>query len=250
MILQGIDLFMELVMKSGYIVALTGAGISTKAGIPDFRGPNGLYSRTDIPADKMFDIGYFKNDPSLFYDHFSGLIETFENAIPTKGHLFLKKLETLGKLKAVITQNIDGLHKKAGNTNVIELHGNFEKFYCVDCNNEIAAGNTLYPEIIIGMKSKKVPRCKKCGGILKPNVVFFGEYVRDLEKALTEIQKADLMITLGTSLTVYPASTLPSYLPDGSKLVIINEMDTPFDSTAKVILHEDIDTVVDKLKII
>src|SRR5271157_2297336 len=107
MILQGIDLFMELIMKSDYIVSLTGAGISTNAGIPDFRGPNGLYSKNDMPADKLFDIDYFKNNPELFYDHFSELAEMFVNAAPTKGHQFLKKLEILGKLKAVITQNID-----------------------------------------------------------------------------------------------------------------------------------------------
>ena len=250
MILQGIDLFMDLIMKSNYIVALTGAGISTQAGIPDFRGPNGLYSRTDMPADKLFDIEYFKSNPSLFYNHFSELAEIFEKALPTKGHKFLKKLEVLGKLKTVITQNIDSLHKKAGNSNVIELHGNFEKYHCMECNDEILPEDPLFNEIVKEMKNRRVPKCAKCGGIMKPDVVFFGEYVRDLEKALTEIQKADLMVTMGTSLTVYPASTLPSYLPDSSKLVIVNEMDTPFDSKAKVVLHEDIEKVVDKLKII
>jgi NAD-dependent deacetylase len=174
----------------------------------------------------------------------------FEKAQPTKGHIFLKKLETLGKLKSVITQNIDGLHKKASNSNIIELHGNFDKFYCINCYNEIALTDPLYRGIYSGMKNGIVPKCVKCGGYIKPNVVFFGEYVRDLEKALTEVQKSDLLITMGTSLTVYPASTLPSYLPDGSKLVIINKMETPFDSKAKVVLHEDIETVVDKLKIL
>ncbi len=250
MMLQGIDLFMDFIMKSDYIVALTGAGISTGAGIPDFRGPDGLYSRTDILADKMFDVAYFKKDPVLFYDYFSSLVELFEKAVPTKGHVFLKKLESLGKLKSIVTQNIDGLHKKAGSSNVIELHGNFDKFYCTECYNEILRDNPLYDKIYSDMKLKKPPKCARCGGYLKPNVVFFGEYVRDLEKALTEIQKSDLLITMGTSLTVYPASTLPSYLPDSSKLVIINEMETPFDAKAKVVLHEDIETVVSKLKLI
>ncbi len=250
MILQGMDLFMDLIMKSSYIVALTGAGISTHAGITDFRGPNGLYSRKDIPADKIFDINYFKQDPALFYNFINDLLNLFEKAKPTKGHKFLKKLETLGKLKAIITQNIDGLHKKAGNSNIIELHGNFEKFYCIECNDEIYPDSPPYKKILSLIKSKKVPRCQKCNGIIKPNIVFFGEYVRDLEKALTEIQKADLMITMGASLTVYPASTLPSYLADSSKLVIINNMETPFDTKAKVVLHEDIDDIVDKLKIL
>jgi NAD-dependent deacetylase len=144
-------------------------------------------------------------------------LNLFEKAKPTKGHKFLNKLETLGKLKAVITQNIDGLHKKAGNSNIIELHGNFEKFYCIECYDEIYSESPLYKKVLSIIKSKKVPRCQKCNGIIKPNIVFFGEYVRDLEKALTEIQKADLMITMGTSLTVYPASTLPSYLSDTLK---------------------------------
>jgi len=250
MILKGIDLFMDFIVKSHYIVALTGAGISTKAGVPDFRGPKGLYKRKDIPADKLFDINYFKEDPTLFYKHISELLNLFKKAKPTKGHLFLKRLEDLGKLKAIVTQNVDGLHKKAGNHNVIEIHGNFDKFYCIECFNEITSDDDMYGEIIKLIKKKGVPKCKKCKGTLKPNVVFFGEYVRDLEKALTEVQKADLLITIGTSLTVYPASTLPSYLNDEAKLVIINEEETPYDGKAKVVLHEDIDDVVDRLKIL
>jgi NAD-dependent deacetylase len=250
MILKGMDLFMDLIMKSHYIVALTGAGISTNAGIPDFRGPNGLYNRKDIPSDKIFDFEYFKEDPSLFYTHIHELISLFDKAKPTKGHLLLKKLEDLGKLKTVVTQNIDGLHQKAGNTNVIELHGNFEKFYCINCNNEVLSDNPVYKDILSSVKSRKVPKCEKCGNAMKPNVVFFGEYVRDLEKALTEVQKGDMLICIGTSLTVYPAAMLPGYLHDQSKLVIINQQDTPYDEKAKVVLHEDIDGVVDKLKIL
>lgn len=251
MILKGLDLFMDLIMKSNYIVALTGAGISTSTGIQDFRGPNGLYKRKDIPADKIFDLNYFREDPSLFYKYIGTMMNTFKKAKPTKGHLFLKKLQDLGKLKTVVTQNIDGLHTRAGNTNVIELHGNFNRFICVNCNNEVSIEDKPYQDILTRIKEKKVPKCKKCKkGALKPNVVFFGEYVRDLEKALTEVQKADVLITMGTSLSVYPASTLPGYLHDGSRLVIINQEETPYDIKAKVVLHEDIDEVVDKLNIL
>lgn len=251
MILKGLDLFMEFIMKSNYIVALTGAGISTSTGISDFRGPNGLYKRKDIPAEKIFDLNYFREDPALFYKHIGSMMSTIKKAKPTKGHLFLKKLQDLGKLKTVVTQNIDGLHNRAGNTNVIELHGNFEKFHCVVCNHEENPDDKNYKDILAKIKEKKVPKCRKCKkGAMKPNVVFFGEYVRDLEKALTEVQKADLLITMGTSLTVYPASTLPGYLHDGSRLVIINNEETPYDIKAKVVLHEDIDEVVDKLKIL
>jgi NAD-dependent deacetylase len=250
MILQGMDLLMDLIQKSQYIVALTGAGISTKAGIPDFRGPDGLYSRRDFPAEKLFDLEYFKKDPSLFYSHIYELVDIFTNAKPTRGHLLLHKLEVLGKLKTVVTQNIDGLHQKAGNSYVIELHGNFDKFHCVLCMDEISHEDPHYSEIKKDIMDKKVPKCRKCEGFYKPNVVFFGEYVRDLEKALTEVQKADLLITLGTSLSVYPAGMLPSYIKDESKLVIINEQETPYDGKAKVVLHEDIDTVADKLKLL
>lgn len=251
MILKGLDLFMEFIMKSNYIVALTGAGISTGTGIPDFRGPKGLYKKKDVPAEKILDLNHFREDPTLFYKHIGPLLNMIKKAKPTKGHLFLKKLQDLGKLKTVVTQNIDGLHTKAGNTNVIELHGNFDKYHCVLCNNEVTLEDKNYKDIQAKIKEKKVPRCKKCKkGALKPNVVFFGEYVRDLEKALTEVQKADLLITMGTSLSVYPASTLPGYLHDGSRLVIINNEETPYDIKAKVVLHEDIDEVVAKLKIL
>jgi NAD-dependent deacetylase len=251
MILKGLDLFMEYIMKSNYIVALTGAGISTSTGIPDFRGPHGLYKRKDIPAEKIFDLNYFREDPSLFYKHIGPMLNAFKKAKPTKGHLFLKKLQDLGKLKTVVTQNIDSLHSRAGNTNVIEIHGSFDKFHCVNCNHEVLPEDKNFKDILAKIKEKKVPKCKKCKkGAMKPNVVFFGEYVRDLEKALTEVQKADMLICMGTSLTVYPASTLPGYLHDSSRLVIINQEDTPYDIKAKVVLHEDIDEVVDKLKIL
>ncbi len=250
MILKGIDLLMDFIMKSNYITALTGAGISTNAGIPDFRGPNGLYSRKDIPADKLFDLVYFKEDQTLFYRYINELLDLIDRALPTKGHQLLKKLEDLGKLKTVITQNIDSLHQKAGNSNIIELHGNFEKYNCISCNFEINKNDPEFQNVLEKVKSKTVPKCSRCGNALKPNVVFFGEYVRDLEKALTEVQKADLLIVMGSSLTVYPAAMLPGYLNDKSRLAIINQFETPFDNKAKVVLHEDIDSVVEKLKLL
>ena len=250
MILSGMDLFMDFIMKSQYIVALTGAGISTKSGIPDFRGPNGLYSRKDIPGENLFDIEIFRSDPAVFYTYVPELMGLCLKAEPTKGHLFLKKLEDLGKLKTVVTQNIDGLHQRAGNKNVIELHGNFEKFACIDCRAEIIKETSEYDKIIKTAMNNQVPKCSLFGGTMKPNIVFFGEYVRDLEKALTEVQKADLLITIGTSLTVYPAAQLPSYIRDETKLVIINRDETVFDQRAKVVLHEDIDEIVEKLKLL
>ncbi|MGC8765317.1 MAG: SIR2 family NAD-dependent protein deacylase [Brevinematia bacterium] len=247
---EALDVFMELIVKSNYIVALTGAGISTNSGIPDFRGPGGLYSREDLPFERLFSIEYFRGNPFFFYSNFSEILKSINNALPNKGHLFLKKLEDLGRLKVIITQNIDELHKKAGNSCVIELHGNLSRFVCLSCNNEVKRESDEYSLILDKALLGNVPACFKCGGVLKPDVVFFGEYVHDLEKALTEVQRADLLLTMGTSLTVYPASTLPSYISETAKLVIINNQPTPYDEKAKVVLHDDIDTIVEKLKIL
>ena len=243
MILEGLDLLMDLITRSASIVALTGAGISTNAGIADFRGPKGFYTRKDIPTDKIFDIVHFRREPEIFYTYIGELVDSFIDAKPTKGHLFLKKLEDLGRLTSVITQNIDGLHHKAGNQNIIDVHGNFNFFNCMDCGDREDWDEDLRTAI----REKRVARCKKCGGVMKPNVVFFGEPVHDLEVALTEVQRSDLMICLGTSLTVYPVSELPSYLPDRSKLAIVNQTETPMDYKARVVLHDDIDQIVTKL---
>ncbi len=248
MILKGIDLFMDLIPKSKYIVALTGAGISTKAGVPDFRGPGGIYSRKDIPGEKLFSIDEFRADPSLFYRHVGDLFLPFRNARPTKGHLFLKKLEDLGKLKSVVTQNIDGLHRKAGNSYVIEVHGNFDTFVCTASFQHPV--EPLNDRLVQCIENKEVAKCAVCGAPMKPNVVFFGEPVQGLEKALTEVQKADLLIVMGSSLTVYPVAQLPSYLSVGQRLVIVNQQETPYDDRADAVIHEDIDAVVDKLKIL
>jgi NAD-dependent deacetylase len=250
MILNGLDLFMDLIMKSKYIVSIIGAGISTSAGIPDFRGPNGLYSRKDVPAEKLFDIGYFRSDPSLFYSHAAELVAPALHAKPTLGHLFLRKLEDLGKLKMTVSQNIDGLHEVAGLRNVIDIHGNFRKYFCVSCGAEHPEPQKLNETISASAYDGTPPKCPACGGVVKPDVVFFGEPVKDLERALTEVQRADLLICIGSSLTVYPVSTLPSYLADASKLVIINADETPYDDRAKVVIHDDIDGTVDKLHLL
>ncbi len=245
MVLEGLDLLMELIGKSQYIVALTGAGISTRSGIPDFRGPKGIYSRGDIPGEQLFDIKIFRENPSLFYTHIGELFEGSLNAQPSLGHRFLKKLEDLGKLKCVITQNIDGLHHKAGNTNIISVHGDFENFVDLE-TNELEPVND---KIIAAIRKKQVPK-NKAGHVLKPNIVFFGEPVSGLEKALTEVQKADLLICMGTSLQVYPVAQLPGYLTDETKLVIMNQGSTPYDKDADLVLDMDIEEIVKKTGLI
>ncbi len=239
--LKGIDLLMDLISKSQYIVALTGAGISTSAGIPDFRGPEGIYRRDDIPAEKLFDVKVFREDPSIFYEHIGAIFDVAVDAEPTLGHKFLKKLQDLGKLKCIVTQNIDSLHEKAGNDNIIFVHGNFDTFTDMETGEKVPIDD----KIIATIKSKKVVKTKQ-GHVLKPDVVFFGEPVLGLEKALTEVQRADLLICLGTSLSVYPVSQLPSYLTDEAKLVIINHDSTKYDVEAQLVLQEDIEHIVKK----
>lgn len=250
MILNGLDLFMDLLMKSEYTVALTGAGLSTTAGISDFRGPNGLYNRKDIPGDKLFDIAAFKEDPSLFYRFIPELFGQINTAEPTAGHQLLAKLEKLGKIKTVVTQNIDGLHTRAGNKNVIELHGSMDRFVCTGCQKEFTRESPEDASIREKALKGEVPYCPTCHASVKPAIVFFGEYVRDLEKAMTEVQKADLLIVMGSSLTVYPAGMLPGYLHDQAKLVIMNMQETPYDHKAKVLLREPIDEVVAKTRLL
>lgn len=245
MVLEGIDLLMDLISRSQYVVALTGAGISTASGIPDFRGPKGIYSRGDIPGEKLFDIKLFREDPEVFYTHIGELFEGSLDAQPTLGHRFLKKLEDLGKLKCVITQNIDGLHTKSGNSHVLAVHGDFREFVDI----ETGELEPVTDKIIDTIRKKKVPR-NKAGHVLKPNIVFFGEPVAGLEKALTEVQRADLLICMGTSLQVYPVAQLPGYLADGARLVIMNQGATPYDKDAFLVLNQDINEVVRKTGLI
>lgn len=238
------DKLMELMLKSNYIVALTGAGISTSANIPDFRSPKGIYADPSIDGERVFDINVFREDPSVFGRFFSKLYPQINQANPTKGHKMLKKLEDMGKLKSIITQNIDGLHTKAGSQSIIEVHGHIREYVCVNSVHhrlntaDIPKEKLSQGETII---------CDTCQGYMKPDVIFFGEHVKDLEKALTQIQRADLVLVIGTSLTVYPVAGLPDYCKDNTKIVIINDSETPYDHRADLIIRDAIDDVVNKL---
>lgn len=245
MLTEQYDKLMDLILKSKNIVALTGAGISTTAGIPDFRSPKGIYADPSIDGERVFDIHVFREDPTIFGRFFVKFYPAMRDAEPTKGHLLLKKLEDMGKLRSVITQNIDGLHTKAGNTNVIEVHGHVREYVC---NRSVHHRKNTDELSEAQMKDKVV--CPDCGAYMKPDVIFFGEHVKDLEKALTEIQRADLVLVLGTSLTVYPVAGLPGYCHDNTKLVIINDSETPYDHIADLVLSEDIDTVAVKLGLV
>ncbi|MGL5956041.1 MAG: SIR2 family NAD-dependent protein deacylase [Brevinema sp.] len=242
--MKNYDRLMEMLLKANNIVALTGAGISTSADIPDFRSPKGVYADPSIDGERVFDINVFKEDPSIFGRFFSKLYPKIKNAVPTKGHLMLKKLEDMGKLKSIITQNIDGLHTKAGNKNIIEVHGHVREYVCIRSVHHRLKIEDV-PEKQIDNAEPII--CETCQAYMKPDVIFFGEYVKDLEKALTEIQRADLVLVMGTSLTVYPVAELPSYCSDNTKLIIINETETPYDHITDVLIRDNIDDIVTKI---
>ena len=249
-----IELF-SLISKAKHCVALTGAGVSTLSGIRDFRGKNGLYKEMD--AEKIFDVQYFFRDPSFYYSHSKDFIYGLEKKEPSVVHNVLGKLEACGFLKALITQNIDLLHTKGGNKKVIEIHGSPEAHYCPVCQSSsdaeeaILAGKVKekgfmdFEKAAAIVQNGEMPRCEKCGAVLKPAITFFGESlpVKALVAAEKEAEEADLMLVLGTSLTVFPAAGLPQItLRRGGMIVIINNMETPLDSHA-ILRFNDLETV-------
>jgi len=229
-----IQKLIDLISSSRYCVALTGAGVSTLSGIRDFRGKNGIYN--DYDADRLFDIGYFRKDPSFFYTMSKDFIYAFHEKEPGLIHVELARLEQKGVVKAVITQNIDMLHAKAGSRNVVEIHGSPKLHRCLECGKEYG-----YDEIAKRVRSGEIPRCTSCKGIVKPDIVFFGEPLDHVSygRSIDECGKADLILALGTSLVVQPAASLPfATLDNGGKLVIINDMETPLDQFAALKLDD------------
>ncbi len=221
--------------ESQNIVFLGGAGVSTESGIPDFRGKNGLYKqKREIPLETILSHDFFMEHPEEFYRY----LRTSDNhnqKKPNQAHIRLAELEQAGKLKAVITQNVDGLHQMAGSRIVYELHGNSRRFFCMKCHKEYSYEYVLHGE--------EVPRCE-CGGLIRPGAVLFGDPLDPhvLLNAARAIQKADMLIVGGTSLVVYPAAGLVDYYT-GNKLVLINEQPTPYDKQADLIITDKIGQV-------
>ena len=205
----------RLIRDAENVVALTGAGISTAAGIPDFRGPRGLYVTRRYDPDTVFNVSSFRRDPAPFYEFtrdFLGIIHSIE---PTAAHRFLAQLEREGILSAVITQNIDSLHQRAGSEKVVSVHGDYWKSHCLDC------GQAFDLQVLEKMvREHDVPRCT-CEGVIKPDIVFYGEPVRDLERAAARVARCDLLLVLGSTLMVYPAAFLPEQA-DGD-VVVVNQ---------------------------
>jgi len=239
----------KLIKEAKYLVALTGAGVSTLSGIRDFRSKNGLYNEKDAKlrqqTDKMFDIEYFEKDPSLYYNSAKSFIYNLHEKKASIVHIALGELEKRGYLKALITQNVDLLHQKGGSNNVIEIHGSPKTHYCLRC----AGVNVAYDEAAAAVNKGEMPLCPKCGRALKPAITFFGESLpaQALRQAVTEAQKADLMLALGTSLTVFPAASIPDYvLRNNGKIIIVNDMPTHLDAAA-YLRFDDLGSVFEEL---
>ncbi len=226
--------FTEMVLCSDNIVFFGGAGVSTESGIPDFRGSGGHYtdSTAKIPPEVILSHEYLYAHPHEFYSYYRANM-LYPNAKPNACHIALARLEKMGKLKAVITQNIDGLHQKAGLRNVIELHGSSLKNYCVKCGKKYDLDYIL--------SCDGVPKCQNCGGFVRPDVVMYGEGLDSdaIEAAVRAVCECDMLIVGGTSLTVYPAAGFVNYY-QGNKLVIINRDPTPFDSYARMVIRRPI----------
>ncbi|MBD3241617.1 MAG: NAD-dependent deacetylase [Chitinivibrionales bacterium] len=221
----------EALKKSRYCVALTGAGVSTLSGVRDFRGKDGFYRQKGIDADRIFSLPDFLKDPSYYYQHTAELIYSMDTIEPSIVHTELARLEQSGIVKAVITQNIDLLHQRAGSKRVIELHGTPMVHRCVQC-----ARQWPYEEIAVRVRAGEVPRCDVCGGVIKPDIIFFGEMLNPsvIEEAVDEACRADLMLVLGSSLVVQPAASIPLQTVErGGRLFIVNDMPTPLDRFAE-----------------
>ena len=239
MVNDTIEKLNEIVRDSNNIVFFGGAGVSTESGIPDFRSVDGLYNQQwNYPPETILSHSFFTRDPEEYYRfHRAKLV--VEGVKPNRAHLRLASLEREGKLRAVITQNIDGLHQAAGSKKVLELHGSILRAYCSKCRRP-------YPADVINYGTG-VPRCS-CGGVIRPDIVLYEEGLDEdiLSQSISYIRNADVLIVGGTSLNVYPAAGLINYYR-GNKLVLVNLSETPYDSYADLVIHEKIGEVFDQI---
>lgn len=224
------NLLVSAINKSKRIVAFTGAGVSVPSGIPDFRSANGLYSTKFglfSPEEVVSHDFFFEHNKEFFEFYLQKMV--YPDAQPNAMHKLLATLENMGKLSCVITQNIDGLHQRAGNKHVCELHGTVHKNTCTHCGEKFELEYML-----------KRQTCDSCGALIKPDVVLYGEMLDDgvIARAIDEIRKADMFLVIGTSLVVYPAAGLVNYFK-GETTALINKSSTSFDGHADIILHED-----------
>ena len=230
----------HLIAESENIVFLGGAGVSTESGIPDFRSGTGIYNSDSGMKYRPIDIiahDFFMEHPEEFFDFYKRKL-IYPDARPNKAHKALVRLERQGKLKAIITQNIDNLHQEAGSKCVIELHGSVFRNYCMEC------GKKYDLEYVVAQEG--VPHCEKCGGMVRPDIVLYEENLnhKDVDDAIKAVKKCDLMIIAGTSLTVYPAATFAQFLKH-DRIVIINKSSTYMDLKALLTIHDNVGDVLD-----
>ncbi len=254
-----IETLQEFIDKAERIVFFGGAGVSTESGIPDFRSVDGLYNQKyDYPPEEILSHTFFVNKPEEFYKFYYDKL-LVEGVEPNSAHLKLAELEKVGKLTAVVTQNIDGLHQKAGSENVFELHGSVLRNYCTSCNEFYGIDYFMKykeksAECINGSKSTKylkLPLCEKCNSLVKPDVVLYEEGLDDavITGAIQAISQADLLIIGGTSLTVYPAAGLINYFDrNKGKLVLINKGSTAKSTSADLVIDDAIGKVFSKIR--
>ncbi len=235
--------FAKMIEQSDNIVFFGGAGVSTESGVKDYRSKGGLYNTVKdygVSPEEILSHSFFFQNPKVFYDFYRKYFVS--DAKPNKAHIALAKLEEIGKLKAVITQNIDGLHQAAGSKNVIELHGTAKEFCCSMCGK--SADNAAVIDVI---KSGDIPICS-CGGIMKPRVVLYEEQLYEgvAENAIGYISNADMLIVGGTSLAVYPAASFVRYFK-GRYVAVINKSETGYDSKADLVIRENIGEFLEKV---
>ena len=235
-----IEKLREWIEESSNIVFFGGAGVSTESGVPDFRSVDGLYNQKyDYPPEEILSHTFYRRKPDEFYRFYKDKM-LYTDVKPNKAHLKLAELEEMGKLKAVVTQNIDGLHQAAGSKCVYELHGSVHRNYCEHCHK--------FFDMNYIIESEGVPACDACGGPVKPDVVLYEEGLDDacITGAINAIRNADMLIIGGTSLNVYPAAGLIDYYR-GDKLVLINMSKTPMDYKADLVIYDKIGEVFSQI---
>ena len=235
-----IQILNNLIKNSKKIVFFGGAGVSTESGIPDFRSKDGIYNQKyDYPPEEILSHNFFMNNPKAFYKFYKDKLNSL-NSQPNITHYKLAKLEKKGKVTAIVTQNIDGLHQKAGSKNVLELHGSILRNYCMKCHKFYDAKHIFLSDC--------VPVCD-CGGMIKPDVVLYGEPLPEdiWQEAIKKIEEADLLIVGGTSLSVYPAALLISYFKN-KNIVLINRSKTNYDNKASLIINDNLGNVFSQIK--
>ncbi len=237
----------DILAASRHAVALTGAGISTPSGIPDFRTPQtGLWEHRD--PMQVASIQVFRRNPQVFYEWIRPLAEKMAQALPNPGHLALAEMERTGAVKVVCTQNIDGLHQKAGSVRVLELHGSMHQAKCTRCDLDVPSAELWAPLVEHG----EVPHCRRCQGVIKPNLVLYGESLPSdvFWAAVDETADCDAMLVAGSSLEVYPAADLPGMARrHGAQVIIVNRQPTGMDSQAAVVVRDDVAIALPKIAV-